>query len=93
MEAANGAVVKVDEPPAPVAAAQAVEAPALPEVVEEADALKLEKLDLMGENLQLKWLQFTRDADAQIQILRTKYGLGPADSWDLPARRVQRVAK
>jgi hypothetical protein len=61
-------------------------------VMEESDALKLERYDLIGENMQLKWAAFSREVSDVVTAIRKKYAMGTEDTFDLASRRVRRKA-
>jgi hypothetical protein len=68
------------------------ERPNAPDAMEESDALKLERYDLIGENMQLKWAAFSREVSDVVTAIRKKYAMGTEDTFDLASRRVRRKA-
>lgn len=68
------------------------EAPALPEQIDEIDALKYEKLQLQMNNLDLTKQLIQQQLQGLVGELNTKYKLGEQDTVDMQTRKITRKA-
>lgn len=68
------------------------EVQALPDVLEEVDVLKYEKLQLQLQNLELTKQVLQQQLQGVVEGLNAKYSLKPEDTVDMQSRKITRKA-